>query len=74
MLHGAHRIVAGMTDEFETAAREALSTAGMTMRDGDLDILRLISGAFDSAMQALDEVDLADLPLEPDLDPSRAPR
>ena len=63
-----------MNDDFETAAREAVSAAGLTMRDGDVAMLGLISGAFDAAMKALDEVDLADLPLEPDLDPSRGPR
>jgi hypothetical protein len=63
-----------MSDGFETAAQDAVSAAGMTVREGDLDILRLISGAFDVAMKALDEVVLTDLPLEPDLDPSRAPQ
>jgi len=63
-----------MSDGFETAAQQAVQAAGLTMRDGDVEILRLIAGAFDVTMKALDEVDLADLPLEPDLDPSRAPR
>jgi hypothetical protein len=40
----------------------------------DTGILQLIAAGFDPAMAALDGVDLADLPLEPDLDPSRAPR
>lgn len=42
--------------------------------DADRGVLQLIMAAFEPAMAALDSVDLADLPLEPDLDPSRAPR
>jgi hypothetical protein len=38
------------------------------------DLLDLISNAFEPVMAALDDLDLADLPLEPDLDPGRAPR
>jgi hypothetical protein len=63
-----------MGDGFEAAATGAVEAAGLTMGQGDVDVLRLISGAFDVAMKALDDVDLAELPIEPDLDPSRAPR
>ena len=63
-----------MGDEFDASAREAVLAAGLTVREGDVDILRLIAGAFDGPLKALDAVDLADLPLDPDLDPSRAPR
>jgi hypothetical protein len=34
----------------------------------------LISSAFEPVMATLDALDLAELPLEPDLDPGRAPR
>lgn len=34
----------------------------------------LISDAFEPVMAVLDALDLSELPLEPDLDPGRAPR
>jgi hypothetical protein len=37
-------------------------------------LLDLIARAFEPAMAALDAVDLAEVPLEPDLDPGRPPR
>lgn len=37
------------------------------------DLQDLIASAFEPAMAALDALDLADLPIEPDLDPGRAP-
>ncbi|HVW82014.1 MAG TPA: hypothetical protein VHB69_13865 [Mycobacteriales bacterium] len=40
----------------------------------DDELVALISGAFEPAMAMLDALDLADLPVEPDLDPGRAPR
>jgi hypothetical protein len=61
-------------DEFDRAASVAAAAAGLTLGQGDLQVLRLVSAAFSEAMNALDTVDLADLPLEPDLDPGRAPR
>jgi hypothetical protein len=63
-----------MSGEFDLAAQRAAESAGLPLGDGDLDVLRLIAGAFNDAMQALDSVDLAELPLEPDLDPARPPR
>lgn len=44
------------------------------LSDADRGMLELIGAAFEPVMAALDAVDLADLPLEPDLDPARAPR
>jgi hypothetical protein len=38
------------------------------------ELQELISAAFEPVMAMLDALDLADLPLEPDLDPGRAPR
>ncbi len=61
-------------DGFAAAAQQATQSAGLTLGGSDVEVLRLIAGAFSDAMQALDTVDLADLPLEPDLDPGRAPR
>jgi hypothetical protein len=59
---------------FEAEAEQGTRGAGLPLGEGDIDVLRLIAGAFNDAMQALDSVDLTDLPLEPDLDPSRPPR
>jgi hypothetical protein len=38
------------------------------------DLLALISAGFEPVMAAMDSIDLAEFPLEPDLDPARAPR
>jgi hypothetical protein len=38
------------------------------------DLFDLIATAFEPVMALLDNADLAELPLEPDLDPGRAPR
>ena len=51
----------------------ALEFAGVELGEGDLDLLRVVDGAFGPAMAALDAADLAELPLESDLDPSRPP-
>jgi hypothetical protein len=44
------------------------------LNDADRGMLDLIGATFGPVMAALDAIDLADLPLEPDLDPARAPR
>jgi hypothetical protein len=38
------------------------------------ELLGLIAANFEPVMAALDAIDLAEFPLEPDLDPARAPR
>ncbi|HEX3899956.1 MAG TPA: hypothetical protein VHW74_12345 [Mycobacteriales bacterium] len=38
------------------------------------ELQELITTAFEPVMAMLDALDLSDLPLEPDLDPGRAPR
>jgi hypothetical protein len=38
------------------------------------ELLNLIASGFEPVMAALDAIDLAEFPLEPDLDPGRAPR
>jgi hypothetical protein len=58
---------------FDQFAPSALARAGVPFEAGDLDVLRIVAQVFDPAMCALDEADLADLPLEGDLDPSRPP-
>ena len=45
----------------------------MSTMPGD-ELLDLISNAFEPVMAVLDALDLSELPLEPDLDPGRAPR
>jgi hypothetical protein len=60
--------------EFTEVARATLELAGVPVGEGDIEILAMISQAFDPAMCALDGADLAALPLEPDLDPGRPPR
>ena len=51
----------------------ALAFAGVELGEGDLDLLKVVDGAFGPAMAALDAADLSELPLESDLDPSRPP-
>jgi hypothetical protein len=51
----------------------ALDFAGVELGAGDIELLRLVVGAFEPAMAALDSADLSELPLESDLDPSRPP-
>ena len=55
-------------------APTALTLAGLPYTQEDLAVLGLVAGAFEPAMRALDEADLAELPLEPALDPSMPPR
>ncbi|HVT20367.1 MAG TPA: hypothetical protein VHE57_03110 [Mycobacteriales bacterium] len=38
------------------------------------ELLSLIAANFEPVMAALDRIDLTEFPLEPDLDPARAPR
>ncbi|HVT64044.1 MAG TPA: hypothetical protein VHD81_02715 [Mycobacteriales bacterium] len=38
------------------------------------ELVNLIAANFEPVMAALDAIDLAEFPLEPDLDPGRAPR
>jgi hypothetical protein len=57
----------------ETDLEAALRFAGVGLGEGDLDVLRVVAQVFEPAMAALDTTDLAELPLESDLDPSRPP-
>jgi hypothetical protein len=60
--------------DFDEIAPAALRSAGMQFGEGDLEVLRVVAQALEPAMRALDAADLAELPLEGDVDPSRAPR
>lgn len=57
----------------ERQLREALEYAGVELGAGDLEVLLVVAAVFGPAMEALDGADLAELPLESDLDPSRPP-
>jgi hypothetical protein len=61
-------------DAFEQHVRAGLELAGMTVDDTDLAVMRAADAVYGPGFQALAEADLRDVVLEPDLDPSRAPR
>lgn len=56
-----------------TTRRAALGFAGMSLGEGDLEVLRVVAQVADPGTRALDAADLAELPLEGDLDPGRGP-
>jgi len=60
--------------DFEQLAPVALALADVPFSEGDLEVLRVVALAFEPAIAALDGADLAQLPLEGDLDPGRPPR
>lgn len=60
--------------DFDEMAPGALALAGVPFGEGDAEVLRLVARAFEPAMRALDAADLAELPLEGELDPGRPPR
>jgi len=60
--------------DFEQLAPAALAFADVPFCEADLEVLRVVALAFEPAIEALDAADLAQLPLEGDLDPSRPPR
>jgi hypothetical protein len=59
--------------DFDEMAPAALALAGVPFGEGDIEVLRAVAQAFEPAMRALDAADLAELPLEGDIDPSRPP-
>jgi len=61
-------------DDFRQSAGAALKLAGVAFGEGDLELLEIVAQAFGPGIRALDEADLAELPLEGDLDPGRPPR
>ena len=60
--------------DLEQLAPAALALADVPFRKGDLEVLRLVALAFEPSIDALDGAELAQLPLEGDLDPSCPPR
>jgi hypothetical protein len=60
--------------DFDETVPAALTGMGVPFGEGDLQVLRVVEQAFGPAMRALDAADLAELPLEGDLDPGRPPR
>jgi hypothetical protein len=60
--------------DFDQLAPAALALADVPFGEGDLEVLRLVALAFEPSIEALDGAELAQLPLEGDLDPSRPPR
>lgn len=60
-------------DALERWLRGGLERNGLGLEEGELDLLRLIDGAYAPAIAALEALDLAALPPEPVLDPSRPP-
>jgi hypothetical protein len=61
-------------DDFEDMARGALALAGVALAEGDLAVLGIVAQAFEPGVRMLDGANLAELPLEGDLDPGRPPR
>jgi hypothetical protein len=63
-----------MDDPSDAELLAALRLAGAPATEADLPLVRLVHGAFAPAMAVLMADEVARLPLEADLDPSRAPR
>ena len=59
--------------DFKAQAAAALSLAGVTFQEGDLDVLQVVAQVFEPAMRALDDAPLGELPFEAGVDPSGAP-
>jgi hypothetical protein len=60
-------------EQFDRLAEASLAQLGVTLGEGDMDVLRFVAGAFAPAVEAIDGVDLRTLELEPAPDFSRAP-
>jgi hypothetical protein len=60
-------------EPFDRLAEAWLAQLGVSLGEGDLDVLRFVAGAFGPAIAALDGVDLRALDLEPAPDFSRPP-
>ena len=59
--------------DFEQLAPAALAFADVPFCEANLEVLRVVALSFEPSIVALDGADLAQLPLEGDLDPSRPP-
>jgi hypothetical protein len=60
-------------EDFDAFAAATLPMQGVTLGEGDLDVLRFVAAAFGPVIAALDGVDLRTLELEPAPDFARAP-
>jgi hypothetical protein len=63
-----------MAEDFETFALAGLRLQGVELKEGDLDLLKLVHAVLAPSIDALKAVDLREIPAELDLDPSRPPR
>jgi hypothetical protein len=61
-------------DPFEQYVRSGLEQAGMTVDETEIAVMRAADAVYGPGFKALADADLRDVALEPDLDPSRAPR
>lgn len=61
-------------DHLESWLRGGHGLAGVELTDEEVAVLRVVHGAYSPMLGALDAVDLRDLPIEGDLDPSRPPQ
>ncbi len=59
--------------DFKVLAAGALTRAGVSFEDGDLDVLEVVAQVFEPAMSALDGAPLEELPFEAAIDPGSAP-
>ncbi len=60
-------------DDFKERAAAALAFANVEFAPGDLEVIELVAAAFQPAMRALDEAELAELPFEAVIDPRQPP-
>jgi hypothetical protein len=60
-------------DTFEQHVRAGLELAGVDVSDTDLSVMRAADSVYGAKMRALGAADLADVWVEPALDPSRPP-
>jgi hypothetical protein len=61
-------------DAFEQYVRAGLGLAGVEIDDTELAVMRAADAVYGPKFRALAQADLGDAWVEPDLDPSRAPR
>lgn len=63
-----------MADDFETFALAGLRLQGVELKEGDLELLKLVHAVLAPSIEALKVADLRKIPAELGLDPSRPPR
>jgi hypothetical protein len=60
-------------DPFEAHVRATLAYYGVEVDDTDVAVMQVAEATYGPDLRALQAADLADVWVEPDLDPSRAP-